>query len=243
MLVSVKPRNTLFQVSRARRGGTVGSHRRLNSVLTDPPWSNTLKNRATGYRVTAAVVGTLTLAAIGGSGVAAAADPYGDNDVDVSVEITELAGPGALAMTVAGGSATLTEAGSTATTRQFTGQLPTVTVTDTRDVADIPAGAYWYVLGSITDFAGDADQPDISAADSFGWTPNLVAGDPGSVSAGDPVAPGDGFIDTEILSMAYDSATVVPEGSWSANAGLTLLTPATVAPGEYSATLTLSLFE
>ena len=199
---------------------------------------------ALGYRLATAGLGALTLSVIGASGIAAAADdPYGDSDVAVTVDIAEIDGPGALAMTVAGGTATLTEAGSTATNRQFTGELPTVTVTDTRDPADIPAGVYWYVLGSITDFEGAAGQPDILSADSFGWTPHLTAGDPGSVTEGDPVAPGEGFVDSEMLAMAFDSAMVNPEGSWSANASLALRTSSTVAPGQYSATLTLSLFE
>jgi hypothetical protein len=198
---------------------------------------------ALGYRLAAAAAGAVTLSVVGASGIALAADPYGDTDVDVSVDIVELDEPGVLAMTVAGGSAALTESGSTATDRQFTGTLPTVTVTDTRDPADIPAGVYWYVLGSISDFVGNAGQPNILSADSFGWAPNLIAGDPGSVSEGDVVEPGDGFTDTEMLAMAFDSAAINTEGSWSANAGLTLRTPATVAPGQYSATLTLSLFE
>ena len=195
-------------------------------------------------RATTALVGAATLSVIGGSGAALALDDtYGDSDVAVSVEITEIEGPGALAMTVGGSSASLTESGSTATERQFTGTLPTVTVTDTREAADVPDGAFWYVLGSISDFSGNAGQPSILSAESFGWTPKLVAGDEGSVSAGDEVAPGEGFDDSEILSVAYDSAIINPEGTWSANADLTLRTPATVAPGQYSATLTLSLFE
>lgn len=185
----------------------------------------------------------MTLSVVGASGIALAADPYGDTDVDVAVDIAQIDEPGVLALTVAGGSATLTENGTTAVNRRFTGQLPTVTVTDTRDPADIPAGAYWYVLGSITDFVGNAGQPSILAADSFGWTPSLVTGDPGSVSAGDPVEPGEGFTDSEILAMAFDSASIAAEGTWSATAGLELRTSPTVAPGQYSATLTLSLFE
>ena len=195
-------------------------------------------------RASTAVLAAATLSVMGGSSIAFALDdPYGDSDVDVSVEVEELDEPGALAMTIAGTSAALTEEGSTATQREFTGTLPTVTVTDTRDVADIPAGAYWYVLGSITDFTGDAGQPAIVSADSFGWTPELISGDPGSVSAGDEVDPGEGFVDPEIFSMAYDSAAVSPEGTWSASADLKLRTSASVAPGQYSATLTLSLFE
>lgn len=204
-----------------------------------------MNTRAFGYRATTAVLGAVTLAVIGASGIALAADdPYGDDDVAVSVDIAPVVGPGALAMTVAGGSSTLVENGSTATERQFTGTLPLVTVTDTRDPADIPAGAFWYVLGSITDFTATGGQPAINASEAFGWTPELVTGDPGDVSAGSEVEPGDGFVDPEILSMAYDSGDILANGtSWSARAGLTLLTPATVAPGQYTATLTLSLFE
>jgi hypothetical protein len=191
-----------------------------------------------------AAVGALTLSVLGGSGIAAALDdPYGDDEVAVSVDIAEVEGPGALSMTVDGTTAALTETPGTPTTRLFTGNLPTVTVTDTRAPEDIPEGAFWYVLGSITDFSGDAAQPDIISADSFGWAPVLTDGDPGSVAAGDEVEPGDGFVDPEILSVAYDSAEIAPEGSWSANAGLTLKTDAGVAPGKYTAQLTLSLFE
>jgi hypothetical protein len=203
-----------------------------------------VNRRALAHRMSIAAVGALTLSVIGGSGIAAALDdPYGAEEVAVSVDIAEAEGPGVLSMTVDGTTAALAETTGTPTTRQFTGTLPTVTVSDTRAAEDIPEGAFWYVLGSITDFSGDAGQPDIVSADSFGWAPVLTDGDPGSVSAGDEVEPGGGFTDPEILSVAYDSAQVAPEGSWSANAGLTLKTAAGVVPGKYTAQLTLSLFE
>ena len=195
-------------------------------------------------RFGAAAVGVAILTCVGGASVASAVeDLQGGDDVDVSVEITELDEPGVLAMTVASDTTALLENGSTATQRRFTGTLPTVTVTDTREADEIPEGAFWYVLGSITDFTGDASQPDIVSAESFGWDPQLVAGDPGSVSEGDEVTPGEGFDDAEMFAMAFDSSVIAPEGSWSANAGLTLKTSASVAPGSYAATLTLSLFE
>jgi hypothetical protein len=203
-----------------------------------------VNRRALAHRMSIAAIGALALSVVGGSGIAAALDdPYGDDEVAVSVDIVEVEGPGALSMTVDGTTAALTEATGTPTTRQFTGTLPTVTVSDTRAPEDIPEGAFWYVLGSITDFSGDAGQPNIISADSFGWAPALTDGDPGSVAAGDEVEPGEGFVDSEILSVAYDSAEIAPEGSWSANAGLTLETGADVAPGKYTAQLTLSLFE
>ena len=52
-----------------------------------------------------------------------------------------------------------------------------------------------------------------------------------------------GLVDQELLAMAFDSEAVAPEGQWTATADLFLRTPATVAPGNYTATLTLSLFE
>ncbi|MCJ1698383.1 hypothetical protein MT356_01530 [Rathayibacter festucae] len=55
------------------------------------------------------------------------------------------------------------------------------------------------------------------------------------------VAP-QGRIETR-LAITSDSAGVAEEGSWTANAALTLKTPTTVDAGDYSSTLTLSLFE
>ena len=78
-------------------------------------------------------------------------------------------------MTVASSATTLTENGSSATIRQFTGTLPTVTVTDTRVFPErIDQSAFWYVLGTSSDFAGDAAQPNIPAA-NLGWAPALAA--------------------------------------------------------------------
>jgi len=191
--------------------------------------------------------GTVILAGV--AGVASAAVEQ-DEGVTVTVDISAIEEPGVLAMSVAAGSVNLTENGSSATVRQFTGTLPLVTVTDTRDPDDIPDGAWWSVVGSSSDFVGDAGQPDIGAG-HLGWTPQLVdGGDLGLVSEGDQVDTvldtGDdnvGLVDQELLAMALDSATVAEEGQWTATADLFLRTPVTVAPGFYTSTLTLSLFE
>ena len=208
----------------------------------------------TRYAARVCAIGLGTALLVGVASAAAAEENLGDNDVDVTVQIAQIDEPGVLAMTVANTAATLTENGSTATERQFTGQLPTVTVTDTRAAADIPAGAGWYVLGTSSDFAGDAGQPAIGAG-HLGWAPQLIdGGDAGLVSEGDvvdtvmdeddpnaqlPV----GLVDQELLAMAFDSAAIAPEGQWTASANLFLRTPADVAPGAYTASLTLSLFE
>lgn len=199
-------------------------------------------------RCSAVTFGAVLLAGV--AGMAVAEENHGDKDVNVNVAITPLTDPGVLAMSVAGSSTTLAEEGSTATVRQFKGTLPTVTVTDTRDAASIPEGAGWYVLGSSTDFAGAAGQAPISAG-HLGWTPNLIdGGESGLVAEGDPVDTvmdqgqnNVGLVDKELLAMAFTSQDVLTEGQWTANAGLTLRTPVTVAAGSYTAKLTLSLFE
>jgi hypothetical protein len=201
-------------------------------------------------RVSVGVVGAVLLVGVAGAAFADE-EPYGSDDVEVSVEIAEADEPGILAMTVDGDSAVLVEDGSTGTIRQFTGTLPTVTVTDTRVFPDrIDPSAFWYVLGTSSSFVGDGSQPDITA-DHLGWTPALVGDtDPGEVAAGDQVDTvmdgGDdnvGLVDQEFLAVSAPSGGINPTGSWSVNAELFLKTPITVEPGSYTSTLTLSLFE
>ena len=206
-----------------------------------------MNKRGVFARCSVAAVAAALLVGVAG---AAIADEYGNDDVEVNVAISELDEPGVLAMSVAGSSATLTESGSTATVRQFTGSLPTVTVTDTRTAEEIPDGAFWYVLGSSTDFTGEVGLWGLGAGPG-GWAPQLIdGGESGLVAEGDQVdtvldaGPNNvGLVDQELLAMAFDSEAVAPEGQWTATADLFLRTPATVAPGNYTATLTLSLFE
>jgi hypothetical protein len=198
-------------------------------------------------RCAVAAAGTMILAGVAGVAVAAEQD---DEAIDVTVQIAEIEEPGVLALSVAGGSVALAESGSTSLVRQFTGTLPQVTVTDTRDPEDIPEGAYWYVVGSASSFVGSAGQPAIGA-DHLGWTPELLdGGESGLVAEGDPVqtvldqgADNVGLVDQELLAMAADSSAVNGEGQWTASADLFLRTPVDVAPGAYASVLTLSLFE
>ncbi|MEF3405726.1 hypothetical protein [Agromyces sp. CCNWLW203] len=206
-------------------------------------------------RCAAVTVGSVLL--VGVAGIAMAEEGYGEQDVAVNVAIAEINQPGVLAMTVAGTTADLAEDGSTDTVRQFTGSLPTVTVTDTRDPAAIPEGAAWYVLGTSSDFIGSDGQAPISAG-HLGWRPALIEGsESGQVSEGDevltvidepttdPEVPGNnvGLVDQELLASAWESGAIIDEGQWTATANLFLRTPATVAAGDYTANLTLSLFE
>ncbi|TDC35599.1 hypothetical protein [Micromonospora sp. KC213] len=175
-----------------------------------------------------------------------------DDDVRVTVDIEEIREPGVLALSIAGDSVALSEDGSTLLVRQFVGTLPTVTVTDTRTADEVPAGAAWAVVGSASDFVGNAGQAPISAG-HLGWKPRLIdGGATGSVTEGEevvtvldePTQPGNnvGLADQELLMSTYDSGAVAGD-SYSVNADLYLRTPADVAAGAYTSTLTLSLFE
>ncbi len=196
-------------------------------------------------RIALAGMGALIL---GGISTAALADEeVASDEIDIDVEIAEVEEPGVLAMTVEGSSVSLTEEDSTEVVRQFTGELPTVTVTDTRDPEEIPDDAAWAVLGSATDFEAGEGEGAISAS-NLGWAPQLIdGGDSGLISEGDEVDSavdgGPGLVDQELLTMAFDSGEVAEEGQWTATADLVLRTEATVDPGNYSSTLTLSLFE
>ncbi|BFM25476.1 hypothetical protein [Microbacterium sp. che218] len=199
--------------------------------------------RGLSARIGFATLGVGILAAAG-SGTAFAAD---EDSVDVQVEIAPAAEPGVLALTVADDATTLTEGEASGTDRTFAGTLPTVTVTDTRLAENVDPESFWYVMGAISDFTGSAGQPAISSADSFGWYPDIVSGNPAGgsqvVAPGDDVDPGTGgFVDAELLANV-DSAADAAGGSYSATADLLLKTPATVEPGAYSATITLTLLE
>jgi hypothetical protein len=205
---------------------------------------NTSRMLRAGTVAFAAVLATAAGAAA--TGAASAETEYGSQDVTVDVEITD-AEPGVLALTVAAGSAGLIEEGSTELVRQFVGALPTVTVTDTRSVDEVPDGAFWYVLGSATDFSSAGAEGASIGAENLGWSPQLLegAGEP-FISEGDDIDPavdgGPGLVDRELLFLNDDSSGSVG-GTWSATAGLGLKVPADVQAGSYTSTLTLSLFE
>ncbi|MET0456212.1 MAG: hypothetical protein ABW137_30625 [Mycobacterium sp.] len=204
-----------------------------------------MMNKTTLTRVGAAAFGALLLASAGTAG--ATADEVDDADVDINVEVSERYPSGVLALTVAADQTSLTEIDSgDPLVRQFTGELPTVTVTDTRsDVPDVP----WYVLGTAGDFVSGASG---ITADHLGWTPAL-AGDYGpAIEPGgdietvvdDPASEGLAYADGELLYVNVDQTATYTQGSWSATAGLQLkVDAAAVAAGTYTSVLTLSLFE
>jgi hypothetical protein len=214
----------------------------------------------TALRLAAAVAGGAMLCSVASLAMAEPAEISND-DVVISVEIEALPDEGALVMTVAPGGVNLTEVTSAdPMLREFTGQLPDVTVTDNRDVADIPDGAFWAVLAIATDFEGDAGQEDIPAS-YLGWTPRLTAatttdsvteGDRVKTAFDEPTNPNNpdnvglaGANGLELLAMGIDSVEAREHSTdqWTATADMVLKVEKDVDPGIYTSTLTLSLFE
>ena len=183
-----------------------------------------------------------------------------DEGVDVSVTIDDLTPPGSLAMTVAANNGVaLTENGSDAVNRQFTGTLPVVTVSDTRSTAEIPAGSRWSVVGQASAFTAPGVDP--IGAEYLGWTPKFATtpAPADDVEVGDQIASivdatntggaggpttdsglyAGGLEGQELLVSTDDAAT----GSWDVTADLALRVPADTAAGEYTSVVTLSLFD
>jgi len=203
-------------------------------------------------RLAVAGAASAVLAGVLGLPAQALAEPGDSGEVRVTVDIEAIEEPGVLAMSIAANSIALSEDGSTLLVRQFVGTLPTVTVTDTRTPEEVPDGAAWAVLGSATNFVGDAGQAPISAG-HLGWKPKLIdGGDSGQVAEGEevvtvldePTQPGNnvGLVDQELLVSTFDSEAVTGD-AYSVNADLYLRTPADAAAGKYTSTMTLSLFE
>lgn len=197
-----------------------------------------------GFIARAAVGAVGGLMLIGGAGAAIAAE-VGDDNVDVNVTIEPIEPVGALTMSVAEGDVSLVEVASEdADIRQFDGTLPAVTVTDDRE--EVPAGVFWYVTGQASDLTSGTDT---IGAENIGWTPQLLTTEGnGEVAEGAPVGTaldGDIGLSTgeDVLALALDSGEAATVGQWSANASVVLKTDADVAPGAYSGTITLTLWE
>ncbi|WP_214103744.1 hypothetical protein [Acrocarpospora catenulata] len=146
-----------------------------------------MKFSRTSQILAASVLG-LALAGLASSPAMAGEGP--DDGIDISVNIEPIRVPGEVSMTVADNNGVaLTDNGSDAAARQFTGTLPTVTVTDTRLPDEIPAGDFWAVVGQASQFVATGDPAKTIGPEYLGWTPRLLSGSStGAVAAGEPVS-------------------------------------------------------
>lgn len=147
---------------------------------------------------------------------------------------------GVLALSVAddGTGVTLDGPQHTGTALRFRGQLPTVTVSDSRTVAQAGVTG-WAVTGQAYSFGSGTRLLD---AQHLGWTPRvetpragLVAGEPRATALGG----GEGLVVPGRLASATPEGRV---GTATIGADLVLDVPVDSAPGEYAGTLSLSLF-
>ncbi|MFI7209878.1 Ig-like domain repeat protein [Micromonospora maritima] len=217
-------------VAPAAATGTV-EFRRGTSVLGTAPVSSGVATLST----TALPVGTFSLSAAFTPADATSYKP--STSTGTSFQITAAAGaitapveiiadvaPGAFSLAVASPTASLTggTVGGTAT-----GALPTATVTDLRGT-----NVGWNLTGQLEDFTLGADT---IANSNLGWTPSAAkTSGSGAVTAGAAADLGD----TRTLCSAASGASA---GTFTCGAGLKLSIPDNVPPGEYSATLTLTL--
>ncbi|MGW4460743.1 HtaA domain-containing protein [Micromonospora sp. NPDC004704] len=143
---------------------------------------------------------------------------------------------GALILASAGSTVALgaVDPGGTAT-----GNLNKVTVTDQRGT-----NAGWSLVGQVENFTSAAG--GVIAADNLGWTPNAsvvndgLVGTPGVVTSGAVANPGAGT-GLGTARALCTSAAGASAGQFECGARLDLGVPASTSPGDYTATLTVTL--
>ncbi|MDT0144516.1 dienelactone hydrolase family protein [Microbacterium sp. PRC9] len=161
----------------------------------------------------------------------------GDTGIDVDATVPAAA-PGSLALTVAGDHVTLSQAANAGDHLRFMGQLPAVTVTDSRSAQQAGAGG-WSVAGQASALTGPMGTVD---ADNLGWVPYLLTTRPGlaaGTSAVSALSGGAGLSTPATLASASSAGRY---GSAQIGAGLSLDVPVDTTPGTYGGTLTVSLF-
>jgi hypothetical protein len=148
---------------------------------------------------------------------------------NLNTQVTPKAVEGTLSMVQAGDAVALSpvEEGTGASS---TGDLQTVTVSDGRNGA-----TGWSLTGKVSDFTGDAGS---IGANQLSWTPSCETA-AGSASTCVPGSEGVVGMEGATLASAPDAAQT--GGEFAVGAGLSLDVPASAAPGDYSAVLTLTL--
>ncbi len=157
----------------------------------------------------------------------------------VGETVTTTVAPGALVISVAGGTVALPPLTLNSTSTYFAtgGALQTVTVTDTR--AGAPG---WSVSGQVAQLSSGTNAIN---AENLGWAPNLVSkGDAMKVNLGGQVAPANAVEagDAGVLGLKSSRtlATATGLGTAKLGADLTLLAPTSTQAGTYQGVLTLT---
>lgn len=165
----------------------------------------------------------------------------GPVDADgIPVDVTIVDKPGSLTLTVEdyGDGVELTAAGERPDRWRYSGDLPTLTVTDSRNAAQA-AGGGWAASGQSSAFTSAAGE---LSADHLGWVPRVLTPRPG-VTAGPATATAiDGGQGLSVPSRLASADSEGRRGSAELDARLVLDAPVGTAEGDYSARVTVSLF-
>lgn len=162
-----------------------------------------------------------------------------ENGVPVTATVPDTTtAPGSLSMTVADGPVAFGEPTTEGDNFRFSGQLPTVSVTDSRNDAQA-AGGGWTVSGQASDLLNGGSR---LRAESLGWTPKVGAPRDG-LMLGDAVstklAGGAGLTAPATLATASNDAR---GGTTEVSADIVLDAPKSTRSGQYTGSLTVSLF-
>jgi len=150
---------------------------------------------------------------------------------DVTVGIPDTGG---LAVAVGAGQVDLgmAELDASLTSLAASGDLPTITVADTR-----PADPGWSLTAEVSDFHAGAAALD---GRYLGVTPRVLSQAPNQeVTPGEPVAPGDGFTEGTTLATAAPGGG---RGTTTVGGELRLQAPTSTVPGDYVAQVTVTVF-
>src|SRR5690606_7552305 len=111
------------------------------------------------------------------------------------------------------------------------GDLPTITVADTR-----PADPGWSLTAEVSDFRAGAA---VLEGRHLGVTPRVLSAAPTQeVTAGEPVAPGEGFTEGTTLASAAPGGG---RGTTTVGGELLLHAPTSTVPGDYVARVTVTV--
>lgn len=164
--------------------------------------------------------------------------PADKDGIPIEAEITDQ--PGALTLTV-GDYGDAVQLGNETTTGDrigFTGSLPGITITDSRNATQA-AGGGWSATGQSTPFTSGTTR---YGGEHLGWTPRLTTPKNG-VTPGNAVATalsdGPGLATPSALATASNEAR---RGDTTVTADLQLELPVDATAGKYTGALTVSLF-
>lgn len=166
-------------------------------------------------------------------------DAPGETGIQIEATVPEIGEvEGSLTMTVADGVVTMDGGSNVGDRLRFAGQLPTVSVTDSRSNGAVGAGG-WTVSGQAGDLT--AGTKTIRAA-HLGWAPSTRAAKPG-VALGAPVLTtlggGEGLAAPATLATATTEGRL---GTTELGAELALEVPVDTRAGDYAGALSVSLF-